>query len=520
MNNWERFKLAELAVRVGSGATPKGGKNAYPTTGVPLIRSMNVHFDGFRKDGIVFLDDEQANDLNGATVQAMDVLLNITGASIGRVTIAPQDMDGARVNQHVCIIRPKPAANPRFLSHFLASPVMQRVITEQQVGVTRQALTKGMILAFDVGLPPLAEQVRIVDEIEKQFTRLDAGVAALRRAEANLKRYKAAVLKAAVEGWLTERWRAEHPDVEPASELLKRILTERRRRWEQSELAKMQTKGKPPTDDRWKIKYDEPIAPDPDTLFPLPTGWTWATIDQLLDRGEYGTSVKCLPESVGVPVLRIPNIVEQEIDLANLKYATAEPNGWPECKLVPGDLLVCRTNGSLDLLGKTAAVREHLDGDYAFASYLIRLRLVMVDTLPVFVHHVFGSQHGRNFIEGHAASSAGQHNISLSTLQRFVVPLPPLPECKAIIESIEEKLGFASTLRAATRSNVRRADRLRQSILKRAFEGKLVPQDPTDEPASVLLDRIRAERQSRPDRRERTGRKNLPRRVAARRTAG
>ncbi|MBI1825137.1 MAG: restriction endonuclease subunit S [Planctomycetes bacterium] len=279
MRLWESIKLADLSIHVGSGATPTGGKTTYHHTGIPLILSMNVHFDGFRKDGLVFLDETQAKGLDGARVQAGDVLLNITGASIGRVTIAPEAMEGARVNQHVCIIRPKSVLNSGFLAHFLASPEMQSTIGEQQVGATRQALTKSMILGFDIGLPSFAEQGRIVDEIEKQFTRLDAGVAALKWVEANLRRYKAAVLKAAVEGRLTERWRAEHPNVEPASELLKRILTERRRRWELSELAKMQAKGKLPTDDRWKKKYREARLPDTKELPQLPVGWCWATVD-------------------------------------------------------------------------------------------------------------------------------------------------------------------------------------------------------------------------------------------------
>lgn len=420
------------------------------------------------------------------------------------------------VNNHAHVLRGKPGVSNSFIMHQLNDTDFRPFVS----GTTRLKLPQAPMRRIPLRICPSKEQIRIVEEIEKQFTRLDAGVAALKRVEANLRRYKAAVLKAAVEGRLTEHWRAAHPDVEPASELLKRILAERRRRWEQAELAKMHAKGKPPTDDRWKKKYKEPAGPDLDALPPLPGKWVWATIDQLIHRGEYGTSVKCLPESVGVPVLRIPNIVEQEIDVADLKYATTEPSGWPDSKLVPGDLLVCRTNGSLDLLGKTAAVRENFNGDYAFASYLIRLRFILEDTLPMFVHYVFGSRHGRSFIESHAASSAGQHNISLSTLRRFVVPLPPLSECKAIVDGIEETLEFAGTMYSASRTTLRRTSRLRQSILKRAFEGKLVPQDPTDEPASALLDRIRAERQGSANEKQSAIEKHAPRRIVVGRANG
>ena len=132
-----------------------------------------------------------------------------------------------------------------------------------------------------VVIPPLAEQRRIVGASKLELTRLDAAVAALERVRANLKRYRASVLKAAVEGRLVpteaELARKEGRDFEPASVLLDRILAERRRRWEESELARMKAAGKPPKDDRWKSKYKEPVAPDTSALPQLPDGWCWAT---------------------------------------------------------------------------------------------------------------------------------------------------------------------------------------------------------------------------------------------------
>jgi type I restriction enzyme S subunit len=107
--------------------------------GIPLIRSMNVHFSGFRPDGLAYLDAKQAKQLDNVIVRLGDVLLNITGASIGRVTVAPDSMDGARVNQHVCIIRPNNTLLPVFLAYFLASPSEQARIMNIQVGATRQA---------------------------------------------------------------------------------------------------------------------------------------------------------------------------------------------------------------------------------------------------------------------------------------------------------------------------------------------------------------------------------------------
>ncbi|MGZ8172623.1 MULTISPECIES: restriction endonuclease subunit S [Methylobacter] len=130
---------------------------------------MNVVFFGFKRQGMAFLDSSQAHDLRNAEVQASDVLLNITGASIGRVTIAPQDMEGARVNQHVCIIRPKPEILSEFLCWFFAAPEMQRIIDAENYGVTRQALTKQQILNFEISLPSIEEQTEIVAQVEQLF---------------------------------------------------------------------------------------------------------------------------------------------------------------------------------------------------------------------------------------------------------------------------------------------------------------------------------------------------------------
>ena len=159
---WPTVKLKSVTSKVGSGATPRGGEAVYKDAGVPLIRSMNVHFDGFRRDGLVYIDEEEASLLNHVKIQSNDVLFNITGASIGRVTTAPADMAGARVNQHVCILRPTDKLMPEFLSYYMRSPDQQVLVGNNQIGGTRQAVTKGMLLNWEIYLPPLAEQGRIV----------------------------------------------------------------------------------------------------------------------------------------------------------------------------------------------------------------------------------------------------------------------------------------------------------------------------------------------------------------------
>ncbi len=151
-------KLGNVCEKIGSGATPRGGSEVYQSSGVALIRSQNVYNDGFRKEGLAYINDKHARELENVIVQAGDVLLNITGDSVARVCQVPKEVLPARVNQHVSIIRPhKDILDAKYLKFFLVSPLMQQYMIAAS-GATRQALTKGMIEAYDIPAPPLPEQ--------------------------------------------------------------------------------------------------------------------------------------------------------------------------------------------------------------------------------------------------------------------------------------------------------------------------------------------------------------------------
>ena len=372
-----------------------------------------------------------------------------------------------------------------YLKYFLNQVGFASYATRLNAG-DRPRADFNQLTDYPFPLPPLPEQHRIAAEIEKQFTRIDVSVAALSRVQANLRRYRASVLKAACEGKLVpteaELARAEGRDYEAADQLLERILAEGRARWEAQE--------------NRRGKYKEPTAPNTSDLPGLAQGWVWVAAEQLLARSEYGTSIKCSYEAEGLPVLRIPNIVAGDIDLTDIKYATRSLPIDDETALAKGDVLMCRTNGSVSLVGKTAVVNTELEHLHGFASYLLRFRLIEADIMPKWFHLYATSQLGRDFIERNAASSAGQNNVSLSLIHAMPLPLPPLAEQCRIVTEVERRLSVIQQAEAAVEASLTRAERMRQSILKQAFSGKLVPQDPSDEPASVLLERIRAERQA------------------------
>jgi type I restriction enzyme, S subunit len=451
---WTFRKIGDIATKVGSGSTPRGGESVYQNSGVPLIRSMNVHCSGFKSDGLVFIDKTEAKKLDHVTVQSNDVLLNITGASIGRVTTAPKSMAGARVNQHVCIIRPTTELLPSFLAYYLSSPKQQTRVMNVQVGATRQALTKAMILHWDVPVPHIGDQQNIVAEIEKQFSRLDEAVANLKHVKANLKRYKAAVLKAAVEGQLTEDWRKQHPNVGPASKLLDRILAERRAKW------------------NGKGKYKEPIAPDTSDLPLLPKGWTWATIEQLSSI-DVGFAFKSAEFSKGgIRLLRGENMEPGSLRWDDTRY-------WPESRLNDYTHLLIR-EGDIVLAMDRPLISTGLKIARARATDLPCLLVQrMARFLPVddrMTPFIFVSLNSDAFVRHLLGGQTGTQlpHISGSGIQSFLTPIPPIKEQEQIVADVERRFSVIDELEATVEADITRADRLRQSILQRAFAGELL----------------------------------------------
>ena len=389
------------------------------------------------------------------------------------------------------------------LMRLLSSSDLVAYASANSAGVNLPRISAKRLAEYRFGLAPLPEQHRIVAKIESLFARLDEGVAALKRAETNLERYRASVLKAAVEGRLTQQWRKENPPEETGEDLLRRILAKRRTRWEAEQLAKFEAKGRKPPKN-WRAKYKEPVAPDSSGRPRLPEGWCWATVDQVSDGVHYGSSTKTSPEHEGVPVLRMGNIRDGMLNLDNLKYLPPDHPEFPRLLLTAGDLLFNRTN-SAELVGKTA-VYPGRPNPCSFASYLIRVRLLRPHLSQV-VANALNGPHGRAWVASVVSQQVGQANVNGTKLRAFPFPLPPETEQEEIVrQSADAADSVTRSTEAINALLQHRAAALRQSILKRAFEGRLVPQDPADEPASVLLDRIRAEREA-----ERKRRKPRPR---------
>jgi restriction endonuclease S subunit len=336
-------------------------------------------------------------------------------------------------------------------------------------------------------LPPIPEQIRIVAKLDELLSDLDAGIAALERAQANLKRYRASVLKAAVEGRLTAKWRKQNSAIETGAQLLARILKERRAKWEENQLKKFTEQGKTPPKN-WQDKYPEPAAPDIAGLPELPKGWAWVSLGHLAWSIKDGPHYSPKYSQTGVPFISGGNIRPEGIDFSTAKYISSELHAElsKRCKPEIGDVLY--TKG-----GTTGIARVNTE-DRDFNVWVHVAVLKLIDSLHRFyVQHALNSPHCYHQAQKYT-HGVGNQDLGLTRMVWITLPIPPVAEQAEIVAEIDRSLSVVDATEKTIESALARATRLRQAILKRAFEGRLVPQDPNDEPASVLLERIRAER--------------------------
>ena len=313
---------------------------------------------------------------------------------------------------------------------------------------------------------------------------------ALRRTRTNLKRYRAAVLKAACEGRLVpteaELARAEGRNYESGEQLLARILAERRARWEVDQREKYAKSGKQPPFN-WRAKYEEPAAPDTSELPEVPEGWCWASIESVSIKVVDGVHKKPNYVAAGVPFVTVRNLTAGAgISFDRLNYVTEEDHREFTKRANPerGDLLVSKDG----TLGVVRLIKT--DTEFSIFVSVAMIKPVMRQLAEYLTYALASPQVQRQMVP----KGSGLQHIHLEDLRADCIPLAPLTEQQRIVAEVERRLSVVDQMEAAVDSGLKRAERLRQAILKRAFEGRLVPQDPNDEPASVLLERIRAER--------------------------
>jgi type I restriction enzyme S subunit len=334
-SGWTSVSLEDLTDSLESGGRPKGGARGI-LEGVPSIGGEHITRDGtFDFARIKYVPEEFARSMYKGHLKVGDVLVVKDGATTGKVAIVGPSFPfpDAIVNEHVFACRVRSEANAAYVSFYLRSADGQRMILEDFRGAAQGGISRGFVRGVTVPLAPLPEQRRIVEAIEMHFARLGAAVKAMERCRANLRRYRACVLRAACDGSL---------------------LSGERGRWQPHK------------------------------------------VGELLLSLDYGTSEKTMDDPTGIPVLRMGNIrdgrIDVWIDVSDLRYLPADHADFPKLLLRSGDLLFNRTN-SPELVGKTAVYRDR-PSPCSFASYLIRARLGP-DLLPEFLSYCTNSQMGR-----------------------------------------------------------------------------------------------------------------------------
>ena len=468
---WTRTTLGDACLVI-QGQSPPGA--TYNTNGVGL-----PFLQGKAEFGATYPVTVKWCSAPSKIAEPDDVLISI------RAPVGPTNLCAVRscIGRGLAAIRTQGNIPSKYVLY--AMRATEEELRAGSTGTTFESIRGDNLRSHLLPLPPLAEQHRIVVEIETQFTRLDASVAALRRAQANLKRYRASVLKAACEGRMVpteaELARSEGREYEPAAVLLERILADRRARWESQE--------------HRQGKYKEPSTPDASAQPELPEGWVWAYLDQLIYLLEGGTAVTATSNTSSRKVLRSSAVRHGFIDLDDHRYLPEDAIKSSDPCIAREDLLFTRLSGTLEYVGNCAVVGELGDQKIEFPDRIFRGRCTS-SVSPHYIQNCFSTQTLREDLAAKAKSSAGHQRISLSDLREFRIPLPPLAEQRRIVAEVERRLSVIQQTEATVEASVVRAERLRQSILKQAFSGKLVPQDPDDEPASALLERIKAEREA------------------------
>jgi len=451
--NWKGATLADVTEYIQRGKGPK----YIERSDLPVINQKCIRWFGIQKEHLKYVDPEQWSAWGEERyVRVGDVLWNSTGTgTIGRAAIVRDLALGEKyvVDSHVTIVRPR-GIDPQYVHYWIMSPSVQGSIEAMQSGSTNQVeLSKSAVETLPIPVAPLEQQKRIVAEIEKQFSRLDEAVANLKRVKANLKRYKAAVLKAAVEGKLTEDWRKQHPNVEPASKLLERILPERRAKW------------------RGKGTYKEPAVPDTSNSASLPKEWVWAGLEQLTSAVRvicYGILMPKENIPNGILYVKVKDFKGDRIDLASLHRTSPKiAAAYARASLKGGDLLLA-IRGTY---GRVAEVPAELEGGN------ITQDTARLDVTPL-ADHRYVAAHLRSEVSQaffrRVARGVAVKGVNIGDVRLTPIALPPLAEQKEIVAEVERRLSVIEELEAAVEANLTRADRLRQSILSQAFNGKLL----------------------------------------------
>ena len=490
-------------------------KDQDPNGDVRLIQLADIGDGKFINKSDRYLTKNKARELNCTFLETDDLLIARMPDPLGRACVFPLEGYEKYVTVvDVCMIRvAEEFFAKKFLMYLINSPTIRKLIDIYKSGSTRKRISRGNLAKVFLPIPPLAEQHRIVDKIEELFSDLDDGIASLKKAQQQLKVYRQAVLKWAFEGKLTAQWREEQKrqgKLESAETLLAQIKAEREQRYHQ-ELAQWQANvetweahgkvGKKPGKPN-KLKEVEPLTvEDISELSELPKEWKWIRLGHVFrvcvgstpsrKEGTYWGGDVHWVSSGEVAFCKIFS-TRETITQLGLQNCSTEVH--PPGTVMLGMIGEGKTRGQSAILMTSAAHNQN--------TAAIRVSETGCSSELLYYYFYYQYQKTREIGSGN-----NQKALNKDRVEHLTYPLCYVKGQLEIIQEIESRLSICDSFDATIAENLDRAEALRQSILKQAFEGKLVPQDPNDEPASVLLERIRASKAAQAEDNKQTKRK-------------
>lgn len=377
-----------------------------------------------------------------------DLIISTVRTYLRNTALIPEHLQHAIASTAFCALRPCEGVNSRYLYYRARQDQFVKDLTACQRGNSPPACTDDDVRAQLVPVAPSSEQTRIADKIDELFSDIDEGERGLRKVQALLKKHRQAVLKAAVNGELTREWRQKQP-----SDMVERCA--------------------------------EISAP-----FNLPSGWRWLAVRE---AGEVQLGRQRAPQHhFGPhmrPYLRVANVMDSYIDTSDILEMNFDEREYERYRLEPGDILL-NEGQSPDLIGRSAIYNGEVPGA-CFQKTLLRFR-AGAKVQPKFAQMVFRHYMWSGYFRKNSRITTSIGHLTAERFSKLYFPLPVDGEQCQIIDRVEEEMSKIDAMEAVVAAELKRSARLRQSILKAAFTGKLVPQHPTDEPAAALLARLQA----------------------------
>lgn len=461
--HWQSAELQELG-EWKTGSTPRRSNEEYWGGDILWVSPKDMKTDRI-EDTEDHMTEKALEETNSKIIPTGSLIMVTRSGILEHSFPVALNEKPVTINQDLKALTPSCRVNSAYLYYCLRSKEMDILKSCSKDGTTVASINSDALYAYEVPIAPLSEQERIVAKIEELFTQLDFGVENLTITDRRLDIYRLAITKSALKGELTENWRRENSPSLSASDLMER-----------AEEKEEQNKYK---------KQNKLSDASEEYTFEVPNSWGWAKVGDLCKEIRYGSSEKADYQYDGVPMLRMGNINDGKLDFDDLKYLPAE---WEreELMLQTGDVLFNRTN-SAELVGKTALYKEN-HPLCTFASYLVRARVYPDIYNPALLTYYTNSIFGQQYINSVISQQVGQANVNATKFASMPIPVPPLGEQNEIVRQIDHRFSIVDEVKSEVNSNLKRSNRLRQSILKKAFEGKLIPHDPTDEPVEESVE--------------------------------